>query len=57
MTKPIVSSLIEKQVLSYLPGIKFFLLQSVTDPSSFQAEKINHLFNTFNIAAGAMLQK
>ena len=35
--------------------IHFFFLQSVENPASFQAEKINHLFNTFNIAAAAML--
>lgn len=38
-----------------LYSIHFYLLQSVENPASFQAEKINHLFNTFNIAAAAML--
>jgi len=30
-------------------------LQSVEEPASFQADRINHLFNNFNIAAAAML--
>lgn len=34
---------------------KAYFLQSITNPASLQAEKINNLFNTFNIAAGAML--
>ncbi len=32
-----------------------FLLQSITHPVSVQAEKISHLFSTFNIAAAGML--
>ena len=35
--------------------LKIYLLQSVTNPASQQAEKINTLFKTFNIAAAAML--
>jgi len=31
------------------------LLQSVEEPASFQADRINHLFNNFNIAAAAVL--
>ncbi|MEO6906053.1 MAG: cytochrome c oxidase subunit II [Ginsengibacter sp.] len=33
----------------------FFLLQYVENPSSQQADRINRLFNYFNIAAGGML--
>lgn len=35
--------------------LHIILLQSVEDPASFQADRINRLFNHFNIAAGAML--
>ncbi len=34
---------------------KTYFLQSITNPASQQAEKINNLFNTFNIAAAGML--
>jgi cytochrome c oxidase subunit 2 len=34
---------------------KMFLLQSVENPASVEAEKINRLFNYFNIAAAGML--
>src|SRR5665213_1220895 len=37
----------------YFP--KLFLLQSVENPASQQADRINRLFNYFNIAAGLML--
>ena len=40
---------------NHLYFIHFYFLQSVENPASLQAEKINHLFNTFNIAAAAML--
>lgn len=35
--------------------LKIFFLQSVENPASIQAEKINTVFNYFNIAAAAML--
>ena len=35
--------------------LHIILLQSVENPASYQAEKINKLFNYFNIAAAAML--
>ncbi|MGH2647482.1 MAG: cytochrome c oxidase subunit II [Ginsengibacter sp.] len=35
--------------------LKIYLLQSITNPASQQAERINHLFNSFNIAAAGML--
>ena len=35
--------------------LTFFLLQSVENPASQQADKITRLFNYFNVAAGGML--
>jgi cytochrome c oxidase subunit 2 len=34
---------------------KLYLLQSITNPASMQAERINRIFNSFNIAAAGML--
>lgn len=53
----------EEQLLHSYRSIPFplpqsfhnILLQSVEDPHSFQADRIYHLFNHFNIAAAAML--
>lgn len=36
-------------------SLSFYFIQSITNPASFQAEKINRVFNSFNIAASAML--
>jgi cytochrome c oxidase subunit 2 len=35
--------------------LKIYMLQSITNPASQQADRINKLFNYFNFAAGAML--
>ncbi len=36
-------------------SLSFYFIQSITNPASFQAERINRVFNSFNIAAAAML--
>jgi len=41
------------KLILYFPD--FFLLQSVNNPASAEADKIHTLFNYFNIAAAGML--
>lgn len=41
--------------ISILYFLNFILLQSIENPASQQADRINKLFNYFNVAAGGML--
>ena len=41
--------------VSKLYFLKVYFLQSITNPASQQANRINRVFNSFNIAAGCML--